>query len=326
MKTTILCHADADGMCAGAIALARFPRSQVFFTKPVSLLADLKDVKADNIIIADIALNKRDAPEIVRMMGEKKANIIYFDHHPIPPNITLKDLQRVCKCVREPGDSASEITYRYYQKEIPSERIWLAMYGAIADYAETPFIEERLRNWDKRAIYFEVSTLVLGIKVKEFTTYDAKREILNVLARGGNPSDVFGLVSAARTAVGMEFDLYKLVKRRAQAFGDIGYVERVPAFGFRGPSAVFAATVMDKPVGLCVYITPRHIDITARMRQPGYILNELMEHAADAVGGSGGGLPEAAGARIPTGSLQKFLQAMDDLMKKQKAVPAGRKA
>jgi single-stranded-DNA-specific exonuclease len=36
-------------------------------------------------------------------------------------------------------------------------------------------------------------------------------------------------------------------------------------------------------------------------------LNKVMEEAAEAVGGSGGGHPAAAGARIPRGTFDKFM-------------------
>jgi len=315
MKTVILTHADADGICAGSILLSAHPKSQIFFTKPVSLLKDLQEIRADRYLISDIAINKKDAPELVNLIKEKGA-VEYFDQHPIPDNITKEQMAAACeKFVHELGVSTSEIVYKHFQKEIPRERIWPALYGAIADYEEdTPFVQERLRNWDIRAIYFEVSTLVLGIKMEGFDTYDAKRGIVMTLARGGNPSDVFGLVSAAKNAVSMEFDLYKLVKQRAKTSGRIGYVKAVP-FGFRGAAALFAATITNTPIGMCIFERKgRHLDITIRGRDSGVKLHKLAEDAAAEVGGSGGGLPDAAGARIPLGALDRFLKRMNELI------------
>src|SRR3989344_7995266 len=76
----IFSHADVDGLCSAALLLSRFPKTKVFFTKPVSLLFDLKFKKEKNIIIADIALNKRDIPQILKELEKK--NFLYFDHHP----------------------------------------------------------------------------------------------------------------------------------------------------------------------------------------------------------------------------------------------------
>lgn len=315
MKTMILTHADCDGMCAGAIALARFPDANVFFTKPVSLYHDLQNTEADRIIITDIALTKRDAPNILKLFGEKN-EILYFDHHIVPRTIKKQEIGKKVKVfIHELDTSSSEIIYRYYQKDIPRERVWIAIYGAIGDYSDdTEFVKERILNWDRRALFFEVSTIVLGIKNDEFEGYDAKRRIVRTLARGENPSDVPGLVKSAKEAVNREFDLYEIIKRKAKVFGNIAYTKDLPSFGFRGPSALFAATTRGKPLGLYVHTREKYIDITMRARTKKLRLNELAEDAAEAIKGSGGGHPEAAGAKIPVGSFNMFLKNLNKLI------------
>jgi single-stranded-DNA-specific exonuclease len=317
MRTVILTHSDADGMCSGAILLSAFPKAEIFFTKPVSLLDDLKHIRADQILISDMALNKRDAPEIIEEMKNKKI-VFYCDEHPHPDNINPDDLKRLCEVyIHQEGVSSSEISYQYFQNKIPRERVWIALYGAIADYAgETDFVKERLRNWDARALYFEVSTLVMGIKMDAFNNYDAKREIVKLMARGGNPSDMFGLVNAAKSAVSKEFDIYAMVKKRAESAGQIGYVLDLPYFGFRGPTALFSATVTNRPIGMSAHTRMGHIDITLRCRKSIYPLHKLAEKASMKVGGSGGGIPEAAGARIPKNQFDVFLKEANLLLKK----------
>ncbi len=318
----ILTHSDCDGICAGALALARFPDAKIFFTKPVSLLRDLRSVaipsNAKKIIICDIALTKRDAAEIANLLSRMKPEILYFDHHVIPETTSLDDVTTaVATYAHDIRASASEIIYRHFQKSLPMERVWLALYGAIGDYTDnSEFARECIRNWDRRALYFEVSTLIMGIKDERFSTYNAKRRIISTLVSGKNPSDVNGLVRAAKDAVTREFELYKQIKRRAKSFGRVGYVKNLPHFGFRGPAALFAATVTDKPIGLSIHTTRGHIDVTARSRStdPRLQLNKIMEKAAEAVDGSGGGHPRAAGARIPKGALEKFLEEADRLM------------
>ena len=305
-RTAILTHADCDGICAGAIALCKFPGSSVFFTKPVSRLEHLKDTEADRIVILEIALNKRDAPEILEAMRGKN-EIIYFDHHPVPGNISKRELSKITTYLHNRKCSASELAYRYCQDDIPKEMIWAAIYGAIGDYSEdTEFLKERIRSWDKRALYFEVSTIVLGIKNDKFMDYNAKRRIVRTMAAGGNPTDIPGLVKSAKEAVNREFQLYDMVKQSAMVSGHIGFVKDLPSFGFRGPSALFAATVKNKPVGMSIHTREKYIDITIRRRK-NVPLNVLAESAAEACGGSGGGHESAAGARIPKGTLKRFL-------------------
>jgi RecJ-like exonuclease len=322
--TLILTHSDCDGICAGALALSRFPGARLFFTKPVSLLHDLEEtaipLNPKKLVICDIAITKSHAAEIVKRLKDIKgtSDILYFDHHTLPSTTSLNDVEdAVSTLAHDTGASASEIVYRYFQKSLAMERIWLALYGAIGDYTDdTEFVMERMRNWDKRALYFEVSTLILGIKDERFSTYNAKRRICNTLATGGNPSDIRGLALAAKSAVTREFHIYKQVKRRAKMFGNIGFVKDLPKFGFRGPSALFAATVTDRPVGLSIHTIRDRIDITARKRveNPNIQLNKIMEKAAESVGGSGGGHARAAGARIPKGRLNKFLEEVDKMI------------
>lgn len=317
MKTLILTHADTDGICSGAIALCRFPEAQVFFTKPVSLYYDLKSVEAERIIITDIAINKQDIPNILEIFRKKSrtSEILYFDHHPIEKDVKKEIKEEVSVYIHKPGISASELIYRFYQKALPKERVWIALYGAIGDYTEhTPFVEERIKNWDKRAIQFEVSTIYLGIKTDEFCGYDAKRRIVKTLSKGKNPSDVPGLVRKAKEAVNREFELYELIKKKAKSFQNIGYVIDIPSYGFRGSSALFAATVKDLPLGVCAHTREKYIDITIRTRDYRLRINKLAEEAAETVGGSGGGHPHAAGAKIPKNTFMDFLKALNDVI------------
>ncbi len=317
MGTLILTHSDGDGICAGAIALSRFPDARIFFTKPVSLLKDLQEgAKEERIIICDIALTKRDARGILKVL-KGKGEVLYFDHHPLPARVGEGDVGNAVKLyVHDLDASTSELIYRHYQGALPRERVWPALYGAIADYSEgTEFVRERMRNWDQRMLYFEVSTLVLGIKADRFSRYEEKRRIVKTLASGGNPSDVRGLVDFARWAVKREFRMYELVKKRAKRLGNVGYVKDLPFFGFRGPSALFAATVTDSPVGLSIHTRKRYMDVTMRKRAGGFKLNLLAERAAEGVGGSGGGHRDAAGARIPLDSLEGFLEIVNEGIK-----------
>jgi len=166
-RTLLLTHADCDGICAGALALCAFPGSDMFFTKPVSILDDIREnghKDYNRIVICDIALTKRDANDIIRELKEiksKGAELLYFDHHPLPNGIGKGKLSFIDTVVHSKKACASELVYRHFKNQLPMERQWIAIYGAIGDYMDsTPFIKEGLLNWDRRTIYFEVSTLV----------------------------------------------------------------------------------------------------------------------------------------------------------------------
>jgi single-stranded-DNA-specific exonuclease len=321
MKTVILTHSDCDGICAGAIALSRFKGADVFFTKPVSFCDDFEAQEADRIVITDIAITKREVGRAVRLFEEKakECEILYFDHHSLPEKVKAK-LSKILKAYVNGEASASELIYRHFQEDIPRERVWIAIYGAIGDYSQhTEFVEERIKNWDARALYFEACTLVLGIKDEKFERYDSKRMIARTLAEGNNPSDVPGLVKVAKKVVNREFDLYEVVKKQAKSVGDVGFVKEIAFFGFRGPSALFAATVTKARVGLALHTRSNYLDITMRSRDYSIPLNLLAEDAAEAVGGSGGGHPQAAGARIPLDRFDDFVKEANRLLLKYPA-------
>lgn len=314
--TKILTHADPDGICAGAIALSRFPDSDVYFTRPTSFLADLRDTDARRVVISDVALTKRDAPELVKLFNQRKqegVEVLYFDHHTIPAMVSADSIRNsLALYVHSQEVSASELIYRHYMKDIPEERVWLAIYGAIGDYEDdTPFVKEKIKSWDRRALFFEVSTISLGIKNDEFSDYGAKRRIVRTMARGDNPSDIPGLVRSAKRAVNREFELYELIKKKARTAGGVAFVKDIPSFGFRGPSALFAATVSNSRIGICAHTRERYVDITMRTRDYSLKLNELADKAAEAAGGSGGGHAAAAGAKIPQGTFSKFLNELN---------------
>lgn len=317
MKTVILTHSDTDGICAGAIALSKFPGADVFFTKPVSFCEDLDSHEACRIVITDIAIPRRDISDVIKVFEKKSRNceILYFDHHPLPDKIKKK-MKAMLKVYVNGDASASELIYRHFQKDIPKERVWIAIYGAIGDYSQnTEFVKERIKNWDARALYFEASTIVLGIKDRKFSGYDSKRLIVHTLANGNNPSDVPGLVKVAKKVVNEEFDLYEMVKKYAKKSGDVGFVKDIHFFGFRGPSALFAATITNSRIGLAVYMRRDHLDITMRSRDYSIPLNYLAEEAGEAVDGSGGGHPQASGARIQPEEFNNFLKELNKLLK-----------
>ncbi len=316
-KTLILTHADIDGMCAGAIALSRFPGARVFFTKPVSLYVDLEDAEAERIIIADMAVNKKSAPDLISLLRRKKAEIVYFDHHPIPDTTSLEELRRSAKkFVWSDKVCASELVYDYFKKELPAERAWIALYGAIGDFTEEGVSAQSImRNWDKHEIYFEVCSMIMAIKMRRFDSYDAKRRIVGALARGRNPASIEGLVECAAESVSRELELYHQAKEKAMLIGSIGYMKELPSFGFRGPAALFSATVTNSPIGMFLQRRKSNVDVTIRRRVQGIPLNKLAEYAAERVGGSGGGHPEAAGCRIPMGMENAFLDAANEFLR-----------
>jgi len=64
VKTAIITHGDTDGVCSGAIALYDQPNASIWFTHPVGLLEDLRRIKAEKIIICDLAVSEREKEDL----------------------------------------------------------------------------------------------------------------------------------------------------------------------------------------------------------------------------------------------------------------------
>ena len=112
--------------------------------------------------------------------------------------------------------------------------------------------------------------------------------------------------SLANYPTASNYDTYTLAGRGLETWE--------PQFGFRGPAALFAATVMDTEVGMYIWEKEKYVDITVRKRNSAVELNVVMEAAAEAVGGSGGGHPAAAGARIPKDKLDRFIHRVNVML------------
>lgn len=65
MVVRILTHGDTDGICAAAMARARFPDAEIWFSRPVRLLRYLNDIELGTIVmIFDIAINEANKEQI----------------------------------------------------------------------------------------------------------------------------------------------------------------------------------------------------------------------------------------------------------------------
>jgi RecJ-like exonuclease len=107
-STVIFTHGDCDGICSGALALAACQGAAVYFSNPVSILDDLeKAADAERVIVCDIAINTYSAPAVRKKLAllARKAELIYIDHHPLPPRFNVSWL------MHDPDACASQLTY-----------------------------------------------------------------------------------------------------------------------------------------------------------------------------------------------------------------------
>jgi RecJ-like exonuclease len=307
-KTLILTHGDSDGICSGAIAKTAYPDAYVYFTSPVSLLEKLNLIEyVETLIICDIALDERYFSELHSVLSEfaKRCDLHYIDHHPLPKNCGKEDWYyhdtEVC---------SSELTYRHFEPRLSQDIRRVAIYGAIGDFCDnTPNVKSWLKDWDKRNLYFQAGTLIQAILHKG-KDYEFKRSLLEPLSKDIIPSNIPDLLEFAREAAINEEKIRLFVKEKVQVLRNSAYI--VNTNNSISKSAIYAASYGQKEVGIAAEYRERKDAYDLSIRSRGEVdINCLLRSIAPKFGGSGGGHPLAAGARIPENSLDAFLRAFD---------------
>ena len=307
-KTLILTHGDSDGICSGAIAKTAYPDAYVYFTSPVSLLDKLNLIEdVETLIICDIAIDERHCSELYAVLNEfaKKCNLYYIDHHPLPENCEKEDwfYHDIEAC-------SSELTYRVFEDRLNRDMRRVAIYGAIGDFCDnTPHVKNWVKDWDKRSLYFQAGTLTQAIlhKGKE---YEFKRDLLEPLSKDTIPSNIPGLLELAREAAINEEKIRLFVKENVEVLRNSAYI--VNTNNSISKAAIYAASYGQREVGIAAEYRERKEAYDLSIRSRGKVdVNRLLRSVAPKFGGSGGGHPLAAGARIPENSLKAFLRAFD---------------
>ncbi len=310
MDWIILAHGDCDGVCSASLAAAARKNAKIIFTNPANLISELKRIAEGNIVILDIALTPKHRDEIVSELERLSSSgeIVYLDHHPLPPGLSIKKLP--VKTIRRSKSScASELAYAFFEKELDPEMSRVAIYGAIGDYSDnTPGIKNLLEKWDKRELYLEAGILVAaleGVKKKDF---DFKRNLVNYLSENKLPSSDRSLVEIALRESERDEKMRQVVKNRVEKHGRVAYVINVE--WSLGKAATYARAYADTPVGVAAEETEENIDLSVRSIGLNN-LHKLVSKVAEELGGVGGGHTNAAGARIPKGLFQEFVRMLD---------------
>lgn len=309
MSSIIFTHGDCDGICAGAIAKRAFPDSSIFFTSPVSLLGELNTINEnyDNIVICDIAIDEKTFPQLKIKLNEldTRSNIIYMDHHPLPEKKFGKSW------FHHDNYSSSEQAYSILESKLSRDMRRVAIYGAIGDFSETPLIKKWERDWDTRTLYFYAGTLIQGI-THVGRDYNYKRRILDSLSEDIPPPEIEGLLESAVIASRKEEELKMDVRHKVVKLRKLAYVLDIN--GYMSKAAIYAASTGNANVGIsCEYRPNKHVyDMSIRRRSSDADLNTILRRVAPHHGGTGGGHPFAAGARIPVKELKAFLYDLDN--------------
>ncbi len=310
----IFTHGDGDGLCAGALSFAANPEAQVFFTHPFGLLEDLDQVKSkDKVIICDVALSETHLPRILEKFKRisEAGELIYIDHHPLPESLSRSNFLGNFYHVQ--GASSSEIAFSVFRSSLNPLLSRVAIYGAISDYLDnTPLINMLLRNWDKRTIYFETGILIQGLDGLK-RDHNFKRNIISDLAKNIPPSFNSMLIDLAIQNTHREEVVFRELKEHIQKHGKVAYVLNIP-FSL-GKTAIYTKALAETMVGIAGEKRRNFVDMSLRTSEKDVDLNRMLRQIAPKQGGSGGGHPTAAGARIPEEKFSDFIEDLDKALR-----------
>jgi RecJ-like exonuclease len=306
----IFTHSDGDGICAGALALAANPNAKIFFTHPHGLLEDLGNVnEGDIIIICDIAFPEDNLQRVLNRLStiNDLGGLTYIDHHPLPEGLSSKNIPGTV--IHSLSASASELAYMFFQGEINPLLSRVAIYGAIADYLDdTPVICDLLRGWDKRTLYFETGILVQGIEGRK-RDHDFKRSVVTHLAKNNPPDAHMKLLESAIENTRREEELIKTLREHIHVSGLVAYTLNVQ-FSL-GKTSIYVRALTNAVVGVAGERRKQIIDMSLRTCDVNVDLNKILRCIAPKFGGSGGGHPSAAGARIPEEKFDEFIRELN---------------
>lgn len=312
MGVGIVTHRDVDGICSAALAKIAYPKADVEFEEPFTLLSRLRALPPNwkTIIILDLGIDAVEKEEIRNLFRElaKSREIIYIDHHPVPPGINRKSLG--CSAfVHETDICTSELALKYFKP--PESLEYIALLGAIGDYQQdTPTMRRLMSRHYWRTVYLETFLLEEALDVSRGDDY-FRREVVNGLASGLWPSDIRDLLGRAYLGLTQEMMLRSYVKRNVKKIAkNIAIVSDVP-FMATGKAASYVVQVTDAEVGIATFLDGDFIRLSARRARGSEVnLRRLIGDAAASIGGSGGGHPAAAGGVVRAEKFKDFLRAL----------------
>jgi RecJ-like exonuclease len=306
---TIVTHADGDGICGAALARMALTRQghggDVFFSNPTGFAHDLQQFD-DDLVIIDIAIDRKHhgliCSELTRLAHEHQ--ILYIDHHYL-----YQALPPVVRAVHDTGVSATELVFREYRPDLPEWATYVALLGAISDYLDdTPLMHQLLLAYERRTLFLDAGILAQGLTYNDF---HFKRGLVESLASGKLTCENETLVQRAIEQSIHDKHARAEVLRRYTARTHIAFIVDPPAS--KSKTAHWVMGHSGCPVGICaVHHRTKTTKMDLTLRGNGQVdLRPLVYEVASGLGGTGGGHPNASGARIPAEAFERFLEEVE---------------
>ena len=307
---------DVDGIASAAL-LKLAKNAEVKLVDYGDFIEALRDISnASELYICDLGLSPETAQlffnEVNRIKGIAK--ITYIDHHPKVRGYRYASKANF-RVIHSLKDCAAALTYNEFRNVLPKNASVIAAYAALTDYLENgPIASQILDLHDRIHLYYEAAMLAYAI---EWLRGAPKKlaSIVDGLSRLVYPHKIKGVAEAAsrqaeRVLVFLKRIRKEGVVKRGYAYVDAGVFPK-------GLAANLVRCFFETPVGLAYKLKTNSPYIELSLRASSHYskdLGSITQRLASEVGGFGGGHSKASGARIPRESLQRFLQALEELL------------
>ncbi len=333
-EVIIIFHNDSDGMCSAAI-LAKFVvkrtgKKPFLISQPTPVDANvidkIKTALPTKIIITDIAIDQQ--AQLARKIAGF-ANVLVIDHHIITNDIKSSKITYHNPRAAKPSvyQSASYICYKICSKITEMEdAFWLACAGAIADYNlddSKDIIEKAMKKYKMKDVKNSPLSKAGEILMAGKAGKSASCEEMADMLKDFNGYEEFFESERTKKIRDVYEEIETEIRRvvaeahdNIKQEGDVIFYEIKARYNIRSPVSTIISEKHRNKIVLIYEKTDKKIKVSARNQDKNLNAGRLLEEAAKAVGGSGGGHEAAAGATIPAGKWNSFREIVVSLANK----------
>lgn len=301
---------DVDGIVSASILKAVRGATPVLADYP-DLLGELMLIGDDvsELYVCDLSIGSSAAGEMKRLA--KRMPVTYIDHHPLSDDLSEELVRSGVRVVHSMDKCAGLLCYMIFKDKLPDWAALLAAYASLSDYpSPSQEVSLFLERFDQKLLAFEHSAFYYAVAMAK-NDLGFKLKVVDAASRGIFPHAVPGLVQYAIDMVDYASNIIKNTDGKITYGRNLGHIEVL-----RGASIIANALiqVIKTPVLLCYErdVKGGRYDVAIRGKGITCDLGILTSTAAIKIGGLGGGHPLAAGAQIPTDSLEVFIETLDD--------------
>jgi RecJ-like exonuclease len=316
-KVICISHsADVDGIASAAL-LKLAKNADIKLVDYDDFIESLKSVSnASELYICDLGLSPETAQPFFEELDRirRVTRITYIDHHPKVRGFRYASKTNF-RIIHSLKDCAAALTYIKFRNILPKGASMIVAFAALTDYLENgPIASKILDLHDRIQLYYEASMLAFAIEWLGRAS-EKLNTIVDDLSRLRYPHEISGVPEAASQQAKKVSSFLKRVEKEGVVKRGYAYIE-VASFP-KGAAANLVRCVFGTPVGVAYKIKDNSPYVEISLRASSTYpkdLGSITQRLASEFGGFGGGHSKASGARIPKESLQRFLQALEDML------------